>query len=199
MIWARRNSERVKALKTGEKASCPLCSKQVIPKCGEIKIWHWAHKIDFECDSFGEPESEWHLNWKNKFLKEQQEVAIKNHIADIKNKNGLIIELQNSPISPYNIREREEFYGKMIWLLNGKTLAKNLELRQKSYGLSFRWKWFPKSWEVAKKPIYIDFSNLYGDVEIFLIKKFYFSKYIAGWGKEITKKDFLKIFRGRNE
>lgn len=179
MKWAIKNNKRITAIPKS-KAICPLCKKEVIPKCGEIKIWHWSHKVDFECDSFGEPESEWHLNWKNKFLKEEQEVIIENHIADIKNKNGLIIELQNSPISSYEIREREEFYGKMIWLLNGKTLGKNLELRQKSYGLSFRWKWFPKSWTVAKKPIYIDFSNFYEDIEIFLIKKIYFSKYIAG-------------------
>jgi competence protein CoiA len=28
-----------------EIAICPFCKNDVIPKCGSVNIWHWAHKI----------------------------------------------------------------------------------------------------------------------------------------------------------
>ena len=143
------------------KGYCPLCNQEVISKCGNIKIWHWSHKSNFECDSFKEPESEWHINWKNKFPKECQEVIIGKHRADIRTKNRLIIELQNSPISSKEIFEREQYYKKMIWILNGKTLASNFYFwyQKRSNQKTFNWKWFPKSWSYAKKKIYIDIGN----------------------------------------
>lgn len=32
------------------KANCPLCNGLLIPKCGEIKVWHFAHKVKDECN-----------------------------------------------------------------------------------------------------------------------------------------------------
>lgn len=158
MNWAIKNNEKIQAIPK-ERATCPLCNQEVIAKCGEINIWHWAHKQDFECDSFGEPESEWHLKWKNYFPKECQEVTIikglKKHRADIQTKNGLIIELQNSPISLQEIREREKFYENMIWILNVESLGKNIVLYKKR----FKWKWMPKGWEYSFKKIYVDFAG----------------------------------------
>lgn len=162
MIWAIKNNERIKSLpKT--KANCPLCFKEVISKCGVIKIWHWSHKSNFECDSFGESETEWHYNWKNHFPKECQEVTIKNHRADIKTKQGIVIELQNSPISLKDIAKREEFYGdNLIWILNGQTIAKNVFVTRYDKNLQckvLKWYWFPKSWKDSTATIYIDFSK----------------------------------------
>lgn len=145
MIWALKESERIKATPQ-EKAICPSCNSEVISKCGDIKVWHWSHKSSFDCDDFSEPESEWHLNWKNYFPKEWQEVCIKKckysheciessncqltkHRADIKTKEGLVIELQNSPLSSEDIIKRENFYKNMIWILNGETLDKGLQLK----------------------------------------------------------------------
>ena len=163
MIWAIKKNERTKSVPF-DRAKCPLCNKEVIAKCGEIKIWHWAHKSNFECDSFGESESDWHIKWKENFPKEHQEVLIQKnkgleiHRADIKTKSGTIIELQNSPISSKQIKKREEFYGeKMIWILNGKTFGKNIIF----YKQRFKWKWFPKSWEVSERRIYIDLGKIY--------------------------------------
>lgn len=189
MIWAIKNDKRIKA-KPKLKAVCPLCKKKVISKCGEIKIWHWAHKSRNECDSFCEPESEWHLNWKKNFPKKQQEVIIKKedkyHIADIKTKTGLVIELQHSIISQKQIRKREEFYKDMIWLLDGNTFGKNMILKKKC----FQWKWAHSILWISNKPLFIDFG-----IYIFKIKDFwkfrnrtYFSfiKY--------SKKDFLHLY-----
>jgi len=135
---------------------CPLCGGEVISKCGDIKIWHWAHKTGIECDSFKEPETKWHLEWKDNFPEEIQEVIIikgyTKHIADIKNKEDLIIEFQNSPICSEDIINRENFYDNLIWILNGKTLGKNLIYFKRRY----KWKWFPQSWYSSIKEIYID-------------------------------------------
>ncbi len=204
MNWAIKGNKRIIA-SPKEIANCPLCLKEVISKCGEINIWHWSHKQDSDCDSFGEPESEWHLNWKNEFPKEQQEIKIKHHRADILTKEGIVIELQNSPISLEQIKEREEFYNNMIWLLNGDTLAKNLILKKnKQTYYTFKWKWFPSSWEVCKKEMYIDLGK-----DIFLVKKIYYNKSYfnsiedyrlksypcSGWGYLITRRIFLKGFK----
>jgi competence CoiA-like predicted nuclease len=219
MIWALKNNEKTKATPK-EKAICPLCNEEVISKCGEIKVWHWSHKADFDCDSFGEPETEWHINWKNNFPKEQQEVIIGKHRADIKTKNGIVIELQNSSLSTIKIKEREEFYKNMIWLLNGKKLANNLDLRKNKDIITFRWKHPPKSWWYSKKPIYIDlqrtfigkpswyeygkagcFNEYYNAQEeyelfknkiIFQIKKIYPNIPCGGWGILLSKEEFLE-------
>lgn len=161
------------------KAFCPLCREEVIAKCGEIKIWHFAHKRNFECDSFGEPETEWHLKFKNYFPEEFQEVIIKNHRADIltteyfmNTKIPLVIELQNSPISSKQIREREEFYGNIIWIINGEKYKENLCWNG---GTLWKWKYFPKCWDFSNKRIYIELSE-----RLFLLKKTESEK----WGKK---------------
>ena len=74
------------------------------------------------------------LNWQNLFPEKCREVTInidgEIHRADILLNNGLVIEIQNSPIKIEQIVSREEFYGKnkMIWILNGQTLASNSKL-----------------------------------------------------------------------
>jgi hypothetical protein len=44
------------------------------------------------------------------------------HVADAIGGDGLVIELQNSPLSPADVREREDFYtrtmGGMVWVFN---------------------------------------------------------------------------------
>jgi competence CoiA-like predicted nuclease len=150
MLLAIKNNKKIYA-EPKKRAICPLCNGEVIAKCGEIKIWHWAHKSRFICDSFGEVESEWHLKWKKNFPKEMQEFKFENHFADIYNKKQ-VIELQSTSLSPKQIIEREKFYRNMIWILNGKTLCKNLYY----FKVRYNWKWFPQSWGFATKPIYID-------------------------------------------
>lgn len=160
MIWAIKNDERIRA-KPKQKAICPACEEEVISKCGNIKIWHWAHKKDFMCDSFKESETKWHIEWKELFPEEFQEVILKKnqgldrHRADIKTKNGLIIEFQNSPIGSEEIEKREKFYENMVWILNGKTIAKNILF----YVRRFKWKWYSGSWDYAEKDVYIDKGN----------------------------------------
>jgi competence protein CoiA len=94
---------------------CPSCGSSLIPKCGQILCWHWSHKT-LDCDPWYEPESEWHRNWKNLFPDDWQEVTIGNHRADVKTPHG-VVEFQASSISSTEVQEREDFYGKMIWVV----------------------------------------------------------------------------------
>ncbi len=58
---------------------CPTCGSELIAKCGERKVWHWAHKAIRHCDRWWESETEWHRAWKDKFRGEWQEII---HTAD---------------------------------------------------------------------------------------------------------------------
>lgn len=105
---------------------CPRCGKEVFAKCGKIKLHHWAHKNLKDCDAWAEPETQWHRYWKNKFLKEYQEVVFTNpitnekHRADVHTAKGITIEFQNSPISLDELHSRDEFYNNLIWIVNGE-------------------------------------------------------------------------------
>lgn len=105
---------------------CPCCKSTVISKCGKTNIWHWAHESK-DCDPWYEPESEWHRSWKLTVPAEQTEVVIhknnKKHRADIRLRNGLVVELQHSSISAEEIEAREAFYRDMIWLFDAREWA----------------------------------------------------------------------------
>ena len=44
MKFALLNGERKKAVANLKGAVCQVCKAEVIAKCGDIKIHHWAHK-----------------------------------------------------------------------------------------------------------------------------------------------------------
>jgi competence CoiA-like predicted nuclease len=146
---------------SGLTAFCPSCQGKVIPKCGRIRVHHWAHSKSKDCDPWFEPETEWHRAWKNLFSSECVEVPLGPHRADIRNNSGVIIELQNSAISPSEIEEREQFYQHMIWLVNAQRFASRFFLMKRLGGglYSFKWKYMKHSWRYARKPVYLDFGQ----------------------------------------
>lgn len=188
-------NQRVSANPVIKNAICPLCKNSVITKCGTINVWHFAHKSNIECDKWSEHESEWHIGWKNYFPKNNQEIIIKPHIADILTDDNIVIELQNSSISPKEIEERENFYDKMIWIFNGETFGKGINFRKKLEKdiITFRWKHPPKSLWSCKKSIYIDLGTY-----ILYIKRIYQKIPCGAYGKLILKDDFIKKYRGSN-
>lgn len=209
MIWALINDKKTKA-KPKTFAKCPLCNKKVVSKCGEIKVWHWAHYKDESCDRWYEPETYWHLHWKYTFGKENAEIVIqkdgKRHIADILTNDNVVIELQNSPIQKSIIRKREVFYGsKMIWLINGIhfkdnfTVSKhdNMDTLYRFYNnlpkrntLAFEWKWARKTWIKAERPIFIDF----GANSLFWVKSGMGTS--SGEGIYVSKEKFINKYGG---
>ena len=107
---------------------CICCNTKLIAKLGQIKMHHFAHENKIECDSFRSTNSMtfWHQYWQS-FVDTIyfEHVIIKDgikHIADIfyPDKN-LIIEIQHSNITPVKIKEREDFYDNMIWLIDETT------------------------------------------------------------------------------
>jgi competence protein CoiA len=125
MQYAIINGVRSEPVK-GSLGHCISCGKEVIAKCGKIKIHHWSHKSLRECDSWWEPETSWHREWKNKFPEEFREISFtdnvsgESHRADIHTKSGVTIEFQNSPISTQELQSRENFYSQLVWVVNAE-------------------------------------------------------------------------------
>lgn len=116
-------NERITA-KPGIKAICPGCQNLVIARCGDIRIWHWAHKISI-CTYDSEPETEWHLAWKKRALCAGFEIEkiIDDHRADIYDSGrNMVIEVQHSPITDEDIIKRCDFYTskgiKLAWIFD---------------------------------------------------------------------------------
>ncbi len=107
----------------GLSGSCPGCGSLMIPKCGERRVRHWAHRGQHHCDHWWEPETQWHRDWKNRFPSEWQEVfhraeSGEKHIADVKTAHGCVIEFQHSFLKPEERRSREAFYRPMAWVVD---------------------------------------------------------------------------------
>jgi hypothetical protein len=107
--------------------TCPCCDSEIIPKLGDVKIWHFAHKSKNDCADWYKPMTQWHKDWQNFFEPKYREVVHicpetnEKHIADVKNKDGLIFEFQHSNISSKEIISREKFYGdKLYWIIDSR-------------------------------------------------------------------------------
>lgn len=105
----------------------------MIPRCGEIRVHHWAHKSKVDCDPWWEPETDWHRNWKNEFPLRWQERVFSDqdtgerHISDVQTLAGLTLEIQHSHLDPKERRARENFYKNMLWVVDGSRLKGNRE------------------------------------------------------------------------
>jgi hypothetical protein len=155
MIYAvTANGDKIEAAK-GRRGICPTCGEQLVAKCGDIRVWHWGHIARLECDPWQEHESEWHRGWKTLVPAERAEVCMGEHRADILAAGDCVIELQHSFISAKEIREREEFYGRMIWLLDGSTFRDQLRVERRAQEVFFSWSPSRPTWMAARKPIFI--------------------------------------------
>ena len=109
----------------GLSATCPRCKSAMLPKCGELKAWHWAHRGVRNCDPWWESETEWHRQWKDQFPADWQEIIRRapdgeKHIADVLTDQEVVLEFQHSPLRREEREARESFYGKMVWVVDGK-------------------------------------------------------------------------------
>jgi len=177
MKFALFDNKRVEA-QPKQQGLCPNCSQPVIAKCGDKKVWHWAHRSISSCDSWWEPETEWHRNWKNNYPSDWQEVILfdeqtnEKHIADIRSVHKLVIEFQHSAIKPEERISREKFYKNMIWVVDGTRLQRDYPRFQKRvegfrrtnqqgvYFVDFPDEVFPKNWLNSLVPIIFDFYDL---------------------------------------
>jgi hypothetical protein len=172
----------------------------VIPKCGELVRWHWAHEARRDCDPWSEPETDWHLGWKARFPRAWCEVVLGPHRADVQCVNGSVIEFQHSPISPAEIRERETFYGKdLIWMFDVREPAggdlPRLEIRATkapvysttSVFRTFRWKRPSRSLATVARPLWLDLGSRLLEVR----RMYATSSTFGGWGYLRTIEEFV--------
>ena len=121
--FADVNGQRQEA-RPGLSGTCPICGAPFVAKCGEERIWHWAHQGTRFCDPWWENKTEWHRKWQAQFPDSWQEIVHRaddgtKHIADIKTEHGWVIEFQHSYLRPEERRSRDAFYRKLIWVVDG--------------------------------------------------------------------------------
>ncbi len=130
MKFALVNNIKSEATK-GAIGICQCCGSPLIARCGTIKVNHWAHKGTPPCDTWWEPETEWHRSWKDNYPVEWQEISLNDknttekHIADIRTVHNLVIEFQHSYIDPKERSIRENFYQNMVWVVDGTRLKRD--------------------------------------------------------------------------
>lgn len=116
---------------------CICCNKPTYSACGKQIKWHWRHRNQKDCDPWWESETEWHREWKSNFPETWREVIQhdsqtgEKHIADVKTHKGVTLEFQNSPMNIGELKSRESFYKKMIWIINGAGFKNNVEFGYK--------------------------------------------------------------------
>jgi competence protein CoiA len=115
---------------------CEVCGSNTLAKCGERVMWHWAHHSKVNCDPWWENETPWHRGWKEQFPEHYREVVFtcndtgEKHRADIISENGIVLEIQNSPISLEELRSRESFYKNLVWIVNGEKFHQRFHIRE---------------------------------------------------------------------
>lgn len=107
------------------RAKCPFCKLTVIACTGEIKYKYWRHEQQAPTSCIAaqyENEGPWHATWKRMFGAEFAEIYCEagrqTRKADVKLKNGLVIEIQHSSIDSREIKAREAFHNKMVWIFD---------------------------------------------------------------------------------
>jgi hypothetical protein len=185
MRFALINNERIEA-SPGLKGICPCCAQAVIAKCGIQRIHHWAHVSLQDCDRWWESETEWHRRWKNHFPVEWQETIMRDkqtgeiHIADVRTIHGLVIEFQHSAIDPTELTARQNFYGNMVWIVNGMRSPKAYERFQRNknllpttsdglFKLSSPEICFPAAWLKGFIPVIFDFRNQESEEDLYCV------------------------------
>lgn len=175
MKFALIKGEKREASK-GSEGICPCCGSDLIAKCGDIKINHWAHKGDRNCDKWWENETEWHRVWKGEFPREWQEIIHSDnngekHIADIKTAEDWIVEFQHSHLKHDERQIRSKFYKKIVWVVDGlrrKTDKKQFQVALESRPLTnsgIRRVCFPdecrliKEWHDDNVLVFFDFKE----------------------------------------
>lgn len=192
VFYARAGEAKVTAA-PGETGACPLCREEVRAKCGNWVAWHWAHVGGArDCDPWSEPETPWHRWWKLCAPDQNWcEVTVGQHRADIRIPNKGVVELQHSPISAEDIRTRERFYGKMVWVLDARsyTLPSAIELKrlERIDRSTWRWRWPRRTFLDAKKCVLFDLGD-----QVLQAKRIRDSAYVTIEGQMLPRDQVLQ-------
>ena len=132
MQYAVINGERAEPL-SGGRGQCPICRSDMIAKCGQRILHHWAHKGRRNCDPWWENETQWHRDWKSRFPRECREIHHRArdgeiHRADVRTASGIYIEIQHSPMPDAERCAREDFYGNLLWIVDGRGFGERFRI-----------------------------------------------------------------------
>jgi len=188
---------------------CVGCGSDLIAKCGEVRIWHWAHKGSRHCDQWWENETEWHRGWKGHFPIEWQEIIHQadvgeRHIADVKTGQGWVLEFQYSYLNPEERRARDAFYPKLVWVVNGERRTRDKLQFHKAWEegrLIGSVPWMRsvfssecrllQEWAKCSAPVFFDFGEVNKSLWCLLPDSSVGNAYIVAFSRE----DFIKLHR----
>lgn len=123
--------------------TCRCCSSQLKAVLNTENVKHFSHLSVEDCDSSSNDDNLllWHRLWQSTVISENTEYIIekkdKKHRADIYiPENKYVIEIQHSNIEKDKINDRELFYDKMIWIIDGTSEIDILKLCEKCTKIS---------------------------------------------------------------
>jgi len=136
----------------------------LIAKCGPIKYHHWA-RLTADPDTWSEPETDWHREWKLRFHKDNVEKTITvdgvSHRMDARTYfNGVryAIEFQHSPIDTNEILQREMGYVNMVWVFD--CIGKEMQSREVGNGIIRIWWKRPRQSVIwCNQPVILDVGD----------------------------------------
>jgi competence protein CoiA len=138
MRYAIVNGEKSEATARA-KGHCCGCGEPVKAYCGKKNAPHWRHPPNSDCVSGSEPETPWHVAWKDHFPVEHQEVSFQDQEtgrrfrADVHTYQGWTIEIQHSPISTEDRDARNKFYKRIVWIVSAMRRKKDVEAIVKTF------------------------------------------------------------------
>lgn len=118
--------------KVSQPLVCLCCDTEVITRMGKVNAHHFAHKSKDECEYSKKSKtansmSEFHIKLQNdyKSIGAELEVKMGNNIADCY-LDGVVYEIQHSPINIKKIQERTDNYLKhtdneLVWIIDNNT------------------------------------------------------------------------------
>jgi len=190
MMFANAPSGHRVTAQRGAEATCPACRARVIPKCGYVVVWHWAHYAGADCDKWAEPLSLWRLRWQGHAPSEFREVVVGAHRADLRSPAGRVIVLQASGLSVAAIAAREAFYGPpMGWLWDATQAHASGRLAIRPHPqpggdlgggtyATFRWRQPRKTIAACTSPVLLDLGN----GQLFRLGQMHPDRPAGGWG-----------------
>jgi competence protein CoiA len=94
------------------------------------------------------------------------------HIADVKTESGVVLEFQHSHLHREERDARENFYPKMVWIVDGRrrkrdrarffaSLDAGIVVNREPRIVSVLWKEgaLLRDWEASRVPVYFDFGD----------------------------------------
>lgn len=203
MIFARDEQGNAIEATPGARTTCHACGRTLIARCGEIYVNHWAHESGSSCDDWTEPDTDWHLEWKQALPKEWVDQVVERdgsrRFVDALLPDGTGVLFRRRRPSPEETRKREAFFGaeNVIWVFDtrdAKSRFVGVKERDKSNEFEFRWRHARKSVAYPEGYIYLDFGP-----RLLMLKGMQVKPPFWGYGQRFERDRFIRWLRNGAE